>query len=216
MIVAIGFNTIASLTAIGLWVASPCRSGPGQCAPAASDTGNAARPAALTPPPPRRPRISQLPVPSSYGPPADGEVAPDEQAPPSGNPIDRSTKSAVSPSPSLVALAESIHLNPQAIADALADEKGEISNSQAQRLERSFKTATALADRLSLNESQTQSLQALITYYVFSLLREEKRASPGSVDPATLEQQKSALINDIRATCGPDVASAAERVIEGL
>jgi hypothetical protein len=109
----------------------------------------------------------------------------------------------------VAALGERLHLNPQVLALQLGDEHGEVPKPRALRLERGFETGEALARRLGLDEGRTQSLVALVTYYVFSLLREEK-AAPGGVDPARLEALSDALLDDIRATCGEDAVAAAK------
>ncbi len=115
----------------------------------------------------------------------------------------------------MVALGERLHLDPQALALQLGDEHGEIPERWADRLERGFKTAEALARRLGLDESRTQSIVALSTYYVFSVLREEK-AAPGGVDPARVEALTDTLLADIRATCGEATAAAAKSDLAGL
>ena len=116
----------------------------------------------------------------------------------------------------MVALGERLHIDPDALAAQLGDEHGEVSKPTADRLERGFMTAEALAKRLGLGESQTQSIVALFTYYVFSLLREEKQAAPGSVDPARIDELNAALLNDVGVTCRETVAAALKRAGAGL
>ncbi len=119
-------------------------------------------------------------------------------------------------SASVVALGERLHLNPQVLSAQLGDEHGEISTLAADRLERGFKTGEALAKRLGLDESRSQSLVALITYQVFSLLHEEKQAAPGNVDPAKIDELTDALLEDIRVTCGEAAVAEAKSAVRGL
>jgi hypothetical protein len=119
-------------------------------------------------------------------------------------------------SPSVTALGERLHLNSQALAAQLGDAHGDVSKPAADRLERGFKAAEALSKRLGLDESQAQSLGALFTHHVFSVLREEKLAAPGSVDPARLAELTESLLNDVRVTCGEAVAADVKSAIAGL
>lgn len=218
MMVAIAFNTITSLTAIGLWLASPRMTGGAQSPPAPTmDARPAPRPIAAPPPPIAAPRlITPSPQgapqqPTSFAP-GEPEPAPPQRAgrDPAG------IRSTVKASPSLVALADRLTLNPQILASELADENGELPPRAADKLERGHSTGGAIARRLSLDENKTQSITALMTYYAFSVLREERRAAPGAVDPTKIEELKASAVNDIRTTCGDEAASAAEREISGI
>jgi hypothetical protein len=117
---------------------------------------------------------------------------------------------------SVIALCERLHLNPPVLAAQLGDEHGEVSSLAADRLERGFKTGEALAKRLGFDEPRTQSLVALFTYHVFSLLREEKKAAPGSVDAAQIEELTNTLLDDVRLTCGEAAVAGAKNDIAGL
>jgi len=216
MLVGIGFNTITSLTAIALWVVAPPRSGatPGPSSEAVSAA--IPRPPAQLVMPPRRPFPRPGPGPAAASPPGN-EVLTDSPAPAAVAQLpQRQSKGGVAVSASVVALAERLHLNPEVLAAQLGDEHGEVPKPSADRLERGFKTAEALAKRLSLDESQTQSIVALLTYHVFSLLREEKQAAPGSVDPARIDELTDSILNDVRVTCGEKIATEAKSAIAGL
>jgi hypothetical protein len=140
----------------------------------------------------------------------------EDDAVPRANPIAPSRSPGGTASPSVIALAERLRLHPQILADELGDANGEIPAPSAERLERGFTTAGALARRLGLDEGRSQSLVSLITFYVFSVLREEKMSAPGGADPARLEELTTSLLRDIRAACGDDAADAAERELARL
>jgi hypothetical protein len=211
VLTGIGFNTVASLTAIALWALAPQRgAAPLECPPGT---------AAVSPPPRRAFQETTLPGRPPARLPRSAAAPPDDRpagaAPDRGAPLLQKQTGEAPVSASVVALGERLHLNPQALALQLGDEHGEVPKAWASRLELSFTRAEALARRLDLDESRTQSLVALTTYHVFSKLREEK-AAPGGVDPARLEALTDALLNDIRVTCGEDVAAAAKSDLAAL
>ncbi|MEP7123690.1 MAG: hypothetical protein ABJE95_22370 [Byssovorax sp.] len=208
---AIGVNTLASFTAIALWVVGPRR---GE-APAASPFVVASRPAAQDQPMPPLPRGIPIRIVPGAAPPQSIEgpihAVPDTLS----RPTAKQGGGGAVPA-SVVALGERLHLNPQVLSSQLGDERGEISTLAADRLEQGFKKAEALAKRLGLDESRTQSLVALITYHAFSLLREEKKAAPGGVDGARIDELTEALLDDIRITCGDAAAAEAKGTLGGL
>jgi hypothetical protein len=116
----------------------------------------------------------------------------------------------------VVELGQRIGLNPQALSSQLGDEHGDLSALTTDRLERGFNTATALAKRLGLDPGRTQSVVTLITNHVLLLLLEEKKAAPGSVDRARIDELTSTLLDDIRVTCGDTVATEARSAVSGL
>lgn len=207
MILAIGINTLASFTAIALWAFAPPRGN----APATPPAGAVTRPQAQDQPIPPLRRSPVKLIPGATPPPFDGPVlaAPDI-------PTRATSKQGAGASTSVVALGERLHLNPQVLSAQLGDEHGEISTLAADRLDRGFKTGEALAKRLGLDENRTQSLVALITYHVFSLLREEKKAAPGTVDPTKIDELTDALLDDVRLTCGDPAAAEAKSAVRGL
>ncbi len=216
MLVGIGFNTITSLTAIALWVVAPPRSGASRGPSSEAVSATMPRPQAQPVMPPRRPLPTPEPGPAA-APPSGDEVLTDAPAPPVITRLSqRQGQGEATVKASVVALGESLHLDPQVLTDQLGDEHGEVSRSAAARLERGFKTGEALAKRLDLDESKTQSLVALFTYHVFSVLREEKQAAPGSVDPARIDELTESLLNDVRVTCGEAIAADAKSAIAGL
>jgi hypothetical protein len=217
MLAGIAFNTVASLTAIGLWIASPGRSGPAQCPPeknapiATAPPPRTAAPRAILPPnlpldaPPRsRPRDA----------PELAENA--ENAEPPVNLIAPSKNPTGLASPALLELTSRLNLNPQVVAAQLGDETGELPKPYAERLERGFNAAGALAQRHNLDEGRSQSLAALVTFHVLNVLREEKKAAPSAVDPARIKELERALGEDVRISCGEDVARDVERAIADL
>jgi predicted O-methyltransferase YrrM len=116
----------------------------------------------------------------------------------------------------VVELGQRIGLSPQALASQLGDEHGDLSALTTDRLERGFNTAAALAKRLGLDEGRTQSVVTLVTNHVLNLLLEEKKAAPGSVDRARIDELTSTLVDDIRVTCGDAVATEAKSAVVGL
>lgn len=116
----------------------------------------------------------------------------------------------------VVELGQRIGLNPQALSSQIGDEHGDLSALTTDRLERGFNTATALAKRLGLDENRSQSLVTLITNQVLSLLLEEKKAAPGSVDRARIDELTSTLLDDLRVTCGDAVATEARSAVSDL
>jgi hypothetical protein len=211
MMVAIGVNTLASFTAIALWAIAPRRGD----APVGPPVAAISRPQAQDLPIPRPQRPPARLVPGSTAPPQpiDGPIHAAPDLPP------RLTlkQGAGSPPPaSVVALGDRLHLNPQVLSAQLGDEHGVIASLAADRLEQAFKSGEALARRLGLNENRSQSLVALITYHVFSLLREEKKAAPGSVDPARIDELTDTLVEDVRLTCGDPAAAEVKSAIRGL
>lgn len=217
MVVAIGFNTVASLTAIALWLAAPCRGGAMQCLPGESASAAAST---VAPRPASRPSSASGPhrgTPFGAGPgtraTGDGE---DEELAPEVNGSAPILRKAAAVSASVTTLAERLHLNPGVLAEQLGDARGELPKPSADRLERGFEAGGALARRLGLDDSQAQALVALVTYYVFSILREEKNVGPGSVDPARIKELGEAAINDIRASCGEQAAAEATRELPRL
>lgn len=221
MMVAIGFNTITSLTAIGLWLASPRMTGGAPRSPIsttetrpapqrnAAPPPNAAIPAPLVAPRPE-PIPQTAPQPSSFAP------DPEQAAPPIAGRAPASIRPGVSASPSLVALATRLTLHPQILASELADENGELPPGAADKLERAHAAGAAIAQRLSLDEGATQSMKTLLTSYAFRVLSEQKQAAPGAVDPSKIEELKTGTVNDIRSTCGDEAANAAEREINAI
>jgi hypothetical protein len=213
MLAGIAFNTVASLTAIGLWIASPGPSGPAQCPPekaapiSAAPPPRTASPRAIPPPnlplddPPRDP-----PEPASDG----------EDVAPPVNLVAPSKNSAGSASPALIELTSRLNLNPQVVAAQLGDANGELPTPYAERLERGFNAGGALARRHNLDEGRSQSLVALVTFHVLNVLREEKKAAPRDVDPARIEELERALVEDVRTSCGDDVARDVKRAIADL
>ena len=213
MLVGIGFNTLASLTAIALWVTSPR----GRGAPASPGGPSGAvvsrsQPQDQPVQPPHR--VSARFLPGTAPQPVDDGV--DVVAPGSLARLPQRAGSGTAASASVIALGERLHLNPQVLTAQLGDEHGEISTLAADRLERGLKTGEVLAKRLGLDESQAQSLVALITYHVFSLLREEKQAAPGAVDLTRVDELTDTLLDDIRLTCGDPAAVAARSEVRGL
>jgi hypothetical protein len=118
--------------------------------------------------------------------------------------------------PTVVALGQRLGLNPQVLSSQLGDEHGDLSALMTDRLERGFNTAAALAKRLGLDEGRTQSVVTLITNHVLNLLLEEKKAAPGSVDRARIDELISTLLDDLRVTCGDAVATEARSTVSGL
>lgn len=210
MLTGIGFNTIASLTAIALWALAPQRGGASRCLPGEATVSTPPLPAQPLPPPPRR---APARLERGRAAPPDSETSGEvpegvvqfqpKQA--QGGPV----------STSVAALAERLHIDPHVLALQLGDARGEVPALSADRLERGFKAGEALARRLDLDPSRTQSVVALLTYYVFSKLREEK-ASPSGVDPARLEALTDALLGDLRVTCGEATAAAIKNDLAGL
>ena len=209
MLTGIGFNTLASLTAIALWVMAPHRGGPLQCPPGQAAASIPPLPAQPVPPP-RRPPARPDPGPTAQL--GSGVVV--EAPEPAARLPQKQLEGAAAPG-AVVALAERLHLNPQVLALQLGDAHGDVPKPWAARLERGFEAGQALARRLGLDEGRTQSLVALFTYHVFSRLREEK-AAPSGVDPARAEALDEALLDDIRTTCGEDAVTAAKSALAGL
>ena len=209
MLTGIGFNTVASLTAIALWALAPQRGAPLKCPPGE---------AAVSPPPllvQQAPPPGRPPARVIRGPAAPPDTRAVVAAPEMGAPRQQKQSGEAAVSASVVALGERLHLDPQALALQLGDEHGEVPKLWAERLERGFKAGEALARRLGLDESRTQSLVALTTYHVFSEIREEK-AAPGGVDPARRDALTDSLLNDIRITCGEDAVAAAKGELADL
>lgn len=210
IIVATGFNTVASLTAIALWAFAPRRGDAAVSPPGVAISRPQAQDQPLPPPrrAPMRP-IQGAPPPSSI----DGPILPAPELPARLT----SKQGLGSPAPAaVVALGQRIGLNPQALSSQLGDEHGDLSARMTDRLERGFNTATALAKRLGLDENRTQSLVTLITNHVLSVLLEEKKAAPGSVDRARVDELTTTLLDDIRVTCGDAVATEARSAVSGL
>jgi len=198
-----------SLGAIGLWFFAPNR------------TPNPAlvTPAAPQPPTPRPqlPRIDRFPerAPGQAAPlPAPPEGALSAPRPGTFDPRGLSRTGNGKISPSTQALADRLHLEPQILAQTFADESGELPRDVAKRLEHAFDSASALAKQRKLDESQSQSVVAILTYYEFSVLREEKAAAPGPAVPNRLERLGEEMLPDIQTTGGEDTRKAAEQEIE--
>lgn len=209
MLTGIGFNTLASLTAIALWVVAPQRGGPMKCPPGEAALSIPPLPAQPVPPPRRSPaRLDR----GAAAQPGNGAFA---EAPELGARLPQKRLDGSAVPSSVTALGDRLHLNPQVLALQLGDEHGEVPARWAERLEHGFATGEALARRLGLDEGRTQSLVALVTYHVFSRIREEK-AAPGGVDPARLEALDEALLDDVRTTCGEDAVAAAKSALAGL
>jgi hypothetical protein len=209
MLTGIGLNTVASLTAIALWALAPKAGGPMSCLPGEAAVAVSPRPAQPVLLPRRSPlRLAQ----GTAAPPGnEGSV----EAPALVDRVSQNRGGGAAASAAVTALGERLHLDPQALALQLGDEHGEIPKLWAERLERGFKASEALARRLNLDESRTQSLVALTTYYVFSVIREEK-AAPGGVDLARRDALSDSLLNDVRVTCGEDTAAAAKSELTDL
>jgi hypothetical protein len=208
LIVATVLNTALSAGAIGLWFFSPNRHRDTAPASSAIDT-------------PRRPapeRFSQRspgqPAPPLPGPLEQGTNAPPPHSAGRFDPRGLSRRGTAKIAPSTQALAERLHLEPQILAHTFGDENGELPKDVAKRLEHAFESATSLAKQHKLDESQSQSLVALLTYYEFSVLREEKSSAPGPVDPTRIEEIQDQLLTDIEITCGEEIRKAAEKEIE--
>ena len=217
MLAGIAFNSVASLTAIGLWIASPGRDCPAQCPPA--PTGPLAPPPSnpaprADRPPPLPPALSPRPRPRDPPEPAQDTIA--EEATPPANPIALSKNSTGLASAALIDLTTRLNLNPQVVADQLGDANGDLPKPYAERLQRGFSAGGSLARRLGLDEARGQSLVALFTFHVLSVLREEKAAAPREVDPARIEELEAALLKDIRTSIGDDVAEEAKRALPDL
>ncbi len=212
MLAGIGFNTIASLTAIALWALAPPRGGPMKGLPGEAAVSAASIPPLPTPPmpPPRRPSTRM-----GRGMTAQPGNEPGLEAPEVGSRLSHKRSEGAAVATSVTELGERLHLNPQVLALQLGDEHGEVPKLWAERLERGFKTGEDLARRLGLDEGRAQSLVALFTYYVFSELREEK-AAPSGVDPERLEALSDGLLDDVRSACGEDAAAAAKSALAGL
>jgi hypothetical protein len=215
MLAGIAFNTVASLTAIGLWIAG--RSGPAQCPPETTAPISAVTPPRTTAPRtllPPNPPLDDSPRSRPRDPP---EPARDgENAEPPVNLVAPSKNSTGLASPALIELTSRLNLNPQVVAAQLGDADGELPKPYAERLERGWSAGGALARRHNLDEGRSQSLVALMTFHVLSVLREEKKAAPGDVDPARIEELERALVEDVRSSCGEDVARDVKRAIADL
>lgn len=210
VMIGIGLNTAASLTAIALWLFSPGRA-PAPSAPAPPSISEAPaygqdRPAAGgpgSPPfhPPRRPARradrgdANDPVPlTPVGPMRKGPAAPD----------------------SVTALAERLHLNPRVLVADLGDERGELSPAAAKRLERAFEAAESMARRLGLDEPQSRSLVNVLTSHTFRMLVEEKAAFPSPVDPERSDEIMDETVGAVRAACGEPAAILVQAEIASL
>lgn len=210
IIVATGFNTVASLTAIALWAFAPHRGDAAVSPPRLTISRPQAQDQPL--PPPRR-----APMRPIVGPPPPSPI--DGPMPPAPDVASRPTskQGLGGPAPTaVVELGQRIGLNPQALSSQIGDEHGDLSALTTDRLERGFNTATALAKRLGLDENRSQSLVTLITNQVLSLLLEEKKAAPGSVDRARIDELTSTLLDDLRVTCGDAVATEARSAVSDL
>lgn len=117
-------------------------------------------------------------------------------------------------SASTTALADRLHLRPDALAQAFGDETGDIPRNVAQRLEQAHEAASSLAKQRKLDEGQTQSLTTLLTHYAFRVLQEEKSAAPGPADPTRIEALREEILTDVETTCGAEVRKAAEKLVE--
>lgn len=212
LIAATLLNTALSSSALGLWFFAPNRARetlPPGIASTSSPPPLAARPG--VPPRDRLPRRRIDPI-------APGPVVPEgptEALPPARmmNP-GSSRASAVKASPATTALAERLHIWPESLAQAFADETGDVPHNVAQRLEQAYDTAQSLAKQRNLDEAQTQSLTTLLTHYVFRVLQEEKKAAPGPVDPTLIEALRENILNSVGTTCGDETRKAAESVID--
>jgi len=209
-------NTALSLTAIGLWFFSPNTHR--QSSVPASSAEIAPLPAPQTRPPrPLVHAVPPLPLPN-------GQTPPPEQLPagtfpppvPPGifDPGGRARTGNAKISPATKALAERLNLDPQILATTFANEAGDLPTNVTKGLEHAFDSATSLAKRQKLNEYQSQSLVTILTYYEFSVLREEKAAAPGPVDPTRIEALQERNLLDIATTCGEETRKAAEIEID--
>lgn len=130
------------------------------------------------------------------------------------DPSGRAKTGNVKISPATRALAERLNLDPQILAATFANESGDLPPNVSKGLERAFDSATSMAKNRKLNEAQAQSLVAILTYYEFSVLREEKSAAPGPVDPTRIEALQERNLLDIGTTCGEETRKAAEIEID--
>jgi hypothetical protein len=207
------FNTVISLAAIGLWFFAPNR-GRDQSGAAAKIDASTAAPAVARPPiPPLGPVPRHLPghpsgQSSPFPPPLDVQAGALPPARLDARGLDKTGNVKIAPSTQ--ALAERLNLEPQTLALTFADESGEIPKNTANRLEHAFDSASSLAKRRNLDESKKQSLVAILTYHEFSVLREEKAAAPGPVDPTRLEEIRNETLTGIRTTCGDEMGKDAE------
>ncbi len=206
-------NTVLSLGALGLWFFSPNRGRDGL--PSATSTNTSAPfPVAAQPPPgppnrfPQRRPGQAAPLPAPPDMPA-GALPPARF---DARGLSRTGNFKIAPSTQ--ALADRLHLDAQILAQTFADEAGELPPHVAKRLEHAFDSSTSLAKTRKLDESQSQSVVAILTYYEFSVLREEKAAAPGPADPSRIESIRNEILTDIRTTCGEDTAKATELEID--
>lgn len=212
LLAGVAFNTLTSLTAIGLWFFAPNH------APAERNPPTHETPASTAP--------NRPPLPGPRFPPPPGPFG--AQPPPPGGggdlglarPLPRidarlaARGSDASIPASTQELAARLALRADALASGLGDQQGVVPKDYAKRLEHAFEAATSLAKQRKLDESQTQSLVAILTYYEFSVLREEKSALPGPVDPTRIEDIREQQLTDIQTTCGEETRKAAELEIE--
>lgn len=210
LLAGVVFNTLTSLTAIGLWFFAPNRGPAENKTPAQQTPASTApnRPALPGPrfPPPQGPVGAQPPL-------LGGDIAPAHPLPRIDARLAARGSDASIPA-STQELAARLALRADALATGLGDEQGVVPQPYAKRLEHAFDAATSLAKQRKLDESQTQSLVAILTHYEFSVLREEKSALPGPVDPTRIEDIREQQLTDIQTTCGEDTRKAAELEIE--
>jgi hypothetical protein len=215
MIAGIGFNTLASLTAIALWAAAPRGAGTAQCPPIETSIAGASWPPAAAGP--RRAPLSGAAPAANRPPPAGwGDEPPLRVSPELLSRRPAAATAATPVSPALAALAERLHFNAAALAGEVGDEHGELPRAVADRLERGHDAGVALAKRLGLDEDKASSLAGVFTYHVVSLLREEKKAAPGNIDPSKLDELTATTLDGIRAVCGEAAADAATRELDDL
>lgn len=207
----IGLSLLSSTTAIALWVFAPPRS-----ATVPEPAPSASTPLGVPPAPPRRASLatpgkstnSRAPRGDNTADPAPRWLPADVRVP--------SRRAAAPASPSVLALADRLHLNADVLVAQLGDPQGEIPKAAADRLQRAYDAADALAVRLGLDEGRTQSLSTLYTSHAFSVLAEERRSAPDPLDPERREQIEEATLDAIRATCDEDTATLAEAEIASL
>jgi type IV secretory pathway VirB10-like protein len=214
LIAATALNTIASLTALGLWFFAPNSNRNTTPTPASAEFAQA-------PPPPMRP---SRPWPNSFPQPPPGQSAstpnsPNTPASPPESvgifdPRGLSKTSNAQITPATRAVAERLYLDPQILTAALANDAGDLPPDVVKKLDHALEASTSLAKSRQLNEYQTQSLVSILTYYEFAVLREEKAAAPGPVDPSRLESIRERNLQDIATTCGEDTRQAAEKEID--
>lgn len=201
-------NTALSLSALGLWFFAPNRMA--APAPAVSVVPQLPPPQ----PPPRFDRFAQQPVGPTAPRPGFPEMGASAPRPVHLDPRGLSRTPNVNVTPATQALADRLHMQASALVQTFGDASGDLPRDVAKRLERAFDSATSLAKQRQLDETQTQALVTILTYYQFSVLREETSSAPAPVDPTRIEQMQEETLTDIQTTCGEETRKAAKSEIE--